>query len=155
MAKQSRSPTDAANNYVSNTANAQSFYESRASSADWKSGAGSPQAENNYKTAMQQVIAQGSRNAAIQSTPNEVYQSGVRAGAGRYSSGTAAAKAKVEAVMNKLIPDINSAKASLPARGPRGSTQNIMARGTGIQTALAKNRGKYKARGISKSSGGV
>lgn len=150
-----RTPQQAVDNYVKNTQNAQDLWQQRADAADWNSGASSQQSEANFAAAMQKAIASKSRQTATAATPNSVYKAGIDANPSRYGSGTAAAKAKVTAALGAIMTDIGTARAALPARGPRGSTQNIMQRGTAIQTALAKNRGKYKARGIAKVAPGA
>lgn len=155
MAKTMRTPQQAVDNYIKNTAGAQDLWQSRADAADWNSGASSPQSEVNFSQAMQKAIANKTRQTATAATPNSVYKAGIDANPSRYATGTAAAKAKVTAAFGAIMTDIGTARAALPPRGPRGSTDNIMRRGTAIQSALAKNRGKYKARGIAKVSGGA
>lgn len=155
MAKTMRTPEQAVKNYIERTASAQPLWQERAAAADWQSGAGSAQAESNYATAVQAAISKKSRQAAIAKTGNTVYQAGINANPGRYSSGTAAAKAKVTASLGTILGDITTFRSQLPARGPRGSAQNITGRGTFIQTKLTANRGKYKATGIAKVTGGA
>lgn len=148
-----KSPQDGADKYVKNTANAQGDWQTGANTADWQTPAASAEAEANYATEQQKAIINKSRQKAIEATPNSVYKAGIDANPDRYSTGTAAARAKVVAVASKLYVDIGTLRDSLPKRGSRGSTVNIMQRGTQIQSALTKNRGKYKARGIAKNSG--
>ena len=153
MANKSRSVDDAVNNYTSSTSAKATFWKNRAVAADWAGPAGSDQAETNYSNGVQKAIQNKTRKTAIQQTGNQVYASGIEAGASRYSSGTAAAATKVRAALTKIIQDINSVP--LPPRGPRGSDVNIMQRGTAIQKTLAANRGKYKVRGVAKTATGV
>lgn len=154
MAKTMRTPEQAVANYVQNTSNAAGLWQSRTAGADWASGAGSQQAEANYKTGVTAAANNGTRQKAIQKTGNGVFQAGVNANASRYPAGTAAAKARVTQALGAIMTDIGTYRGQLPARGPRGSAQNITGRGTFIQTQLAKNRGKYKATGVAKVSGG-
>ena len=143
-----RSAADAVTNYQNGTANRAAYWKQRAAAANWQAGAGSAAAAANWKAGIQAAVAANSQNAGVMATPNSVYQNGINTKGDRYASGTAAAGNKMNAVMNKLLPDIAAAIATLPPRGPRGSAVNITQRGTGLQQALTKNRGKYKARGI-------
>jgi protein-disulfide isomerase len=145
-----KSPSTAGDNYVSATAAKQQEWLDNAKIATWQAKAGSAAAEANFNAAMQQVLQQKARQTGIAATPDSVYQSGIVASGSRYSQGAAAAKAKVVAALTKIMSDMSAVP--LPARGPRGSSVNIMQRGTAIQTALAKNRGKYKVRGVAKAT---
>ena len=150
-----RTPEQAVANYVKNTAGAQDLWQSRSDSADWAAGAGSAQAEANYGAAVTKAVQNKSRQVAVNKTGNGVYKAGIDANPSRYSTGTTAAKARVTAALGAIMSDIGNLRNQLPPRGPRGSPQNITGRGTFIQTGLAKNRGKYKATGIAKVSGGA
>ncbi|MDE1866913.1 MAG: hypothetical protein KGI08_04280 [Thaumarchaeota archaeon] len=153
MAKKIKTPQQAADKYVTNTSNAQGGWQAGADAADWQTPAASQQAESNYATGIQSAVAKKSRQVAISATPNSVYKAGIDANPQRYSTGTAAAKNKVLATMGILLTDIDAARQALPPRGPRGSAVNMGPRLSGVQNALIKNRGKYKARGIAKVSG--
>ncbi|MDE1867534.1 MAG: hypothetical protein KGI08_07490 [Thaumarchaeota archaeon] len=153
MAKKIKTPQQAADKYVTNTANAQAGWQAGADIADWQGPASSQQAESNYAQGVQAAVTKKSRQTAIAATPNSVYKAGIDANPQRYSSGTAAAKNKVLTTMSTLLQDIDAARQALPPRGPRGSAVNMGPRLTGVQNALIKNRGKYKARGIAKVSG--
>ena len=152
MAKTIRSPSDAAANWASRGAGAQQFWQSRASQADWQGGAGSAAAENNFKSAMSQVIANGTRQKGVQASSNQVYSAGINANAGRFSSGINAAKPKMDAFMGKFIPAVDGIRKSLPARGVRGSQDNIN-RATSMMTQLSKMRGQFKVKNVARATG--
>jgi len=70
----------------------------------------------------------------------------------RYPQGVAASQPKMASVMGKLIPDLQNIVRGLPARGVRGSAANEN-RVLGLIRGLHQNRGKYKARGVAKTTG--
>ena len=147
-----RSPQDASNNWKTRGAGAQQFWQQRASNADWQSGAGSQSAENNFKTSMQQVIAQGSRQKGVQASSNQVYASGINANAGRFSSGINAAAPKMDAFFGKFLPAVDGIRKSLPPRGVRGSPDNIN-RATQMMTKLSTMRGQFKVKNVARATG--
>lgn len=152
MAKTIRSPADASKNWKERGSASQQFWQQRASQADWQGGAGSQQAENNFKTSMQAVIANGSRQKGVQSSSNQVYASGVNANAGRFSAGISASQPKMDAFFGKFLPAVDGLRKSLPARGVRGSTDNIT-RATQMMTGLSKMRGQFKVKNVARSQG--
>jgi len=152
MAKTIRSPTDASNNWATRGASAQQFWQQRASTSDWQGGAGSTAAENNFKTAMNTVIAQGLRQKGVQQSSNQVYSAGVTANASRFSQGINAAKPKMDAFMAKFIPQVDALRKALPARGVRGSPDNIN-RATQMMQKLSALRGQFKVKNVARSSG--
>ncbi len=148
MAKTIRNPETAVKNWQTRTSAAADFYVSQVQSSSWKQYAASPQAEQNYASAMQQVIANKTRQKAVEQTSDEVWKQGVSTlGAQRFPQGVSASVSKMQVVMSKLIPDIDNIRKSLPPRGVAGSQDNIN-RMVGFVTALHKNKGKYKARGV-------
>ncbi|MEM3377249.1 hypothetical protein [Metallosphaera sp.] len=150
MAKTIRSPEVAVNNWVNRTSAATNFYVQQVQAAAWKVYAASNQAEANFATAMQQVIANKSRQAGINASSDEAWKQGVATlGAQRYPQGVSAAQPKMAAVMNKLIPAIDQIRKSLPPRGVAGSQENIN-RMVNFVTGLHKQKGQFKARGVPK-----
>jgi hypothetical protein len=145
MGKIVRDPIIASGNWQARSIAAQAFWESQVSKAAWKSYASSTQAETNYAAALNKAIANKSRAKAIMATSDANWQAGVTANASRFTQGISASKGRYNESIAKIITDIKASIASMPARGPRGSTTNITTRGTAIQTALAANRGKYKS----------
>lgn len=73
-------------------------------------------------------------NVASVSLP-EWQQAMIQKGAPRIASGATAAQPKFTAFMTKLLPYINSAKASLP---PRGNLEQNLARATAFGRAMAQ-----------------
>lgn len=151
MAKTIRSPSDASQNWATRGANAQSFYVSRASQADWQGGAGSAQAEANYNTSMTAVLQKKSRQTGVQQSSNQVYSQGVTANANRYGSGITAAKPKMDAFMGKFLPQVQTIVNALPPRGVRGSPQNTQ-RSTQMQQSLNKLQGQFKVKNVAKAT---
>ncbi len=97
---------------------------------------------------MQQAIANKTRQKAIEQTSDEAWKQGISTlGSTRFSQGVSASVPKMNAVMSKLIPDIDNLRKQLPPRGVAGSQDNIN-RMVNFVTGLHKNKGKYKARGI-------
>ncbi len=60
----------------------------------------------------------------------------------RIATGAQAAQPKMVTVLNKLLPAISQAVAQLP---PRGNLQQNLNRANALATALASQRGKFKA----------
>jgi hypothetical protein len=153
MAKTIRSPEVATSNWVQRSQAAASFYKSQVDASAWKVYAASNNAEANFATAMQAAIAAKTRQNAIAQSSDEVWKAGVdNVGSQRYPQGVSASQPKMAAVMGKLIPDLQNIVRGLPARGVRGSAANEN-RVLGLIRGLHQNRGKYKARGVAKTTG--
>lgn len=152
MAKNVRDPTTAANNWSSRTGAASTFWASQVQASTWKAYAGSDQAEKNFNAAMTNVLAKKGHQTGVQSSSDAAWQGGVAStGVQRFAPGVTAAAPKMQAVMNKLIPDIKAAVASLPPRGVAGDPANY-ARSQALGTALHNKKGQYKAKGVAKAT---
>jgi hypothetical protein len=151
MAKAIRSADIASKNWVEAAGAKASFYGSQVQGAAWQTYAGSDKAESNYALGVQAAITAKSRAAAINKSGDAAWKGGVSSvGVSRYGAGVAASKPKMDAAMGKLIPAIDAARKALGPRGLRGSPENLK-RGTDFQTALTKQRGNFKARGVARS----
>jgi hypothetical protein len=152
MAKAIRSPQTAVANWTQRAGAASDFYASQVQASTWKAFAAADNAEKNYATGVQGAIAAKNRQKAINASSDAVWQAGVVAvGRSRFGAGVSASAPKMAAAMGKLIPDIDAARKALPPRGVRGSADNINRMTAFVQT-LAKNRGKYRAVGVAKTS---
>jgi hypothetical protein len=152
MPKAIASPDKAAERWANNLASAADYWRQQVEAASWKQYAASDTAEKNYADEMQKVIAEKRRKTAVEQTSDEVWKSGVRAAAATFGTNVRAASTKVQAFMSKFLPDVDSIRKALPPRGARGSDRNILERSAELQRRLAKNRGKYKVRGVAKSA---
>lgn len=145
MAKSIRTASQAVDNWNTRAGAAQTFWQSQANSAAWKTYAGSAQAESNYATGVQQAVAKKSRAAGVNASSDETWKAGINANVGRYGQGITASKSKFSAAITPILTDISNAVKAMPPRGPRGSDVNISQRGTAIQKALTAKRGTYKS----------
>ena len=151
MAKVIRSADIATKNWTSRAGAASGFYKSQVDGAAWATYAGSDTAEKNYATAVTAAVTAKSRATAVRLVGDSAWKAGVAAvGETRYSAGVTASAPKMNAAMGKLIPAIDTARKALGARGVRGSPENIK-RSSDFQTALSKQRGTFKARGVARA----
>ena len=145
-------PDRAVQRWVENLSGNVDFIIEQVERSAWKVYAASDAAENNYKTEMQKVISEGRRKKGVEASSDEVWKSGIRAIRGTFGTNVRAAQPRMQAVMSKLLPDIDNIRKALPPRGPRGSDTNIQGRAVRLMQELAKNRGKYKAVGVPKAT---
>lgn len=146
-----RSPTIATQNWVARAGAASAFYGSQVAASAWKAAASSAQAEANYAAGVTAAITAKRRQNQILASTDADWQAGVAVvGIARFQQGVASAQPRFSAAMGKLIPAMQSIIASLPPSGPRGSTANIT-RATNFMTALAGQRGKFKAIGVARA----
>jgi len=145
-------PDVAARRWTENLSNAVDFILEQVERSAWKTYAASDSAEKNYASEMQKVISEQRRKKGVEASSDEVWKSGLRAIRGTFRSDVTAAQNRMQAVMQKLIPDLDNIRKTLPPRGPRGSDTNIQGRAVKLMQELAKNRGKYKAVGVPKST---
>jgi hypothetical protein len=151
MAKTIRSADIATKNWTERAGAASGFYGSQVQGAAWATYAGSDKAESNYATATQAAIAAKSRMTAVNKVGDTAWKAGVSSvGVGRYGAGVTASAPKMSSAMGKLIPAIDSVRKGLGPRGVRGSAEN-QTRMTKFSTDLSKQRGSFKARGVSRA----
>jgi len=151
MAKVIRSADIATKNWTERAGTASGFYGSQVQGAAWATYAGSDKAEANYATATTAAIQAKSRAAAVNKVGDTAWKAGVSSvGVSRYSAGVTASAPKMNSAMGKLIPAIDTLRKGLGARGVRGSPDNIK-RMNDFVTGLSKQRGTFKARGVSRA----
>lgn len=152
MGKVLPTPDKVAERWANNLSNAVDYIIEQASRAQWKVYAASDQAESNYKDAMQRVITEGRRKKGVEASNDETWRAGLQAARNIIPTAVRASSDKMQAVMSKLLPDIDNIRKTLPPRGPRGSDRNIMDRAVKLMRELNKNQGKYKVRGVPKKA---
>jgi len=145
MAKNMRDAATASKNWSDRTSGADTFWLSQIQSSSWKSYAASDAAETNFNKTMTKVLSSKSHQAGINKSSDEKWKGGAASkGKDRFGPGVTAAKDKMNSVMTKLLPDIKSKVASLPARGPPGDPGNYD-RSKQLGQALHDKKGSYKA----------
>lgn len=92
-------------------------------SATWKAEAIA--GEDNFKTAMQDVISKGKRKKGIEKASDDQWKSGVEQNVARYGQGVRDSEGKMSKGMAPVLADIKAEIPNLPKRGPKGSAANF------------------------------
>ncbi len=124
MALKVKPASAAAEKFAARAAGASKDYEAgvRAPKQDWQSATAA--ASDNYDQGVQQAVSERRFAAGVNAAGNEKYMRGATGkGVQRYGAGVSAAKGDYAQGVAPYLDVISNT--DLPARGPRGSAQNI------------------------------
>ncbi len=141
MAKPIMSPQDAAKKWAERGSASGAELVKRVKESTWKTEAVA--GEDNFKTAMNEVIAKGLRKKGIEKASDAKWQGGIEKNQGRYEQGIRDSQPDMEAAMTVVIGDIKTAVSQLKARGPKGSASNYdrsKQLGTSLHDAATKRK---------------
>lgn len=90
--------------------------------ATWKTEAIA--GEDNFKTAMSNVLNKQLRKKGIEKSSDTAWQTGVETNKDRYGTGVINSESEMAQGMTPVLNDIKTAVAALPKKGPKGSAVN-------------------------------
>ncbi len=81
--------------------------------------------EDNYKTAMNNVVNKQLRKKGIEKVTDQKWQTGVETNKDRYGTGVTNSQTEMAQGMTPVLNDIKAVMATLPKKGPKGSAVNF------------------------------
>lgn len=123
MAKPIPTAQEVATKWVKRAENATDDLVSGVKASTWKAEA--INGEDNFKTAMNNVLSKGLRKKGIEKSSDTEWQNGVETNKDRYATGVKNAETEMAQGMTPVLNDIKAAMATLPKKGPKGSAVNF------------------------------
>lgn len=142
MGKPIPTSSEVAKKWKDRASGAQSEYVAKVKVSTWKTEAVA--GEDNFKTAMANVVSKELRKKGIEKRSDSDWQNGVEKKADRYGTGVTGAETKFDSGIAPVLTDIKSALSTLDKRGPRGSASNYTRSsklGTALHDAKLKRKG--------------